>query len=232
MKTKLLALCALFLLSYTATLSALAAVPVSEEPLHIVRYRSPHFVIYTNNLGPGESTQYHEHRNDLLAVISGATVAINQKWNDEPGEQRVPAGTVAFFPYADMPNGYVHRISVGGTLPFINVGVDFRDAPPSAERRASLALLAGNFITAIGENRRGRAYRVELSAGQSLALPQQGSAVLLVALGTAQITLEGNDSTAHWNSIQGDFRFFEASWPPSLKNTSTSATSLVIFQAY
>lgn len=232
MKTKLLALCALFLLSYTATLSALAAVPVSEEPLHIVRYRSPHFVIYTNNLGPGESTQYHEHRNDLLAVISGATVAINQKWNDEPGQQRVPAGTVAFFPYGDMPNGYVHRISVGGTLPFINVGVDFQDAPPSVERRASLKLLAGDYITAIGENRRGRAYRVDLSAGQSLALPQQGSAVLLVALGTAQIALEGNDSTAHWNSIQGDFRFFEASWPPSLKNTSTSATSLVIFQAY
>lgn len=232
MKTKLLALCALFLLSCTATLSALAAVPASEEPLHVVRYRSPHFVIYTNNLAPGEWTQYHEHRSDLLAVIAGATVAINQKWNGEAGEQRVPAGTVAFFPYADMPNGYVHRVSAGGTLPFVNVGVDFQDAQPSAERRASLAPLTGNSITAIGENRRGRAYRVELGAGQSLALPKQGSAVLLVALGTAQMGLEGNDSTAHWSSTQGDFRFFETSWPSSLKNTSTNTTSLVIFQAY
>lgn len=232
MTARLLALCSLFCWSCATTLNAFAAVPVGEEPLHIQLYRSAHFVIYTNHLAPGELTQYHEHRNDLLAVIAGPTVAINQKLSEEPREQRVPAGTVAFFPYADMPNGYVHRISVGGTLPFINVGLDFQDAPPSAERRASMAPLAGSSIAAVGENRRGRTYRVELGAGQSMALPQQGSAVLLVALGETHITFEGNDGTAQWNAIQGDFRFFETGRPPSFKNTSSSTTSLMLFQAY
>lgn len=232
MKTKFFALCTVFLLGYTATFTACAEVPVTEEPLHIVQYRSHHFVIYTNNFAPDQWSLYHKHRSDLLAVIAGATVAITQERSGEPREQRVPAGTVAFFPYSDATNGYVHRVSAGGTLPFINVGVDFQDAPPSAERRASIAPLAGDSITAIGENRRGRAYRVELSAGQSLALPKQGSGVLLVALGTSQITFEGNDSIVPWSSSQGDFRFFETSWPSSIKNTSTGASSLVIFQAY
>lgn len=209
-----------------------AVVAATEEPRHIVRYRSPRFVIYTNNFAPGDWTLYHQHRNDLLAVIAGETVAISQKLGGEPGEQKVPAGTVAFFPYADMPDGYVHRVSVGGNLPFINVGLEFQDIVPSAERKASLPLWDSKAVTLIGENRRGRAYRVELGAGQLLALPESGSAMLLVAVSTAAIKLEGNNDGAHWAAVPGDFHFYEKTWPRRLNNVSVSTASAVLFQAY
>lgn len=209
------------------------ALPVTEEPGHIVRYRSPRFVIYTNHFAPGDWTLYHEHRNDLLAVIAGDTVAINQKLGGEPGEQRVPTGTVAFFPYADTPSGYVHRISVGGTKPFINVGLDFQDIVPSAERRALMPVLDGTGMAAISENRRGRAYRIELPAGQSLALPEYGSALLVVGLTTATVDFSSTSKeSSRWELVAGDFQFFETTRPARISNTSASSASLILFMAY
>jgi len=49
------------------------AVPASQEPLHIVRYDAEPFMIYTNDVMPGIWTRHHQHHNDLLAVIAGAT---------------------------------------------------------------------------------------------------------------------------------------------------------------
>lgn len=205
---------------------------VTEEPGHIVRYRSPRFIIYTNHFAPGDWTLYHEHRHDLLAVIAGETVAINQKLGNESSEQAVPAGTVAFFPYADMPNGYVHRISVGGTKPFINVGLDFQEAVPNVERKAALPMLEGKAVTLIGESRRGRAYRVELGAGQSLDLPVAGSALLLVALETSSIMLGDLTALSRWDSVPGDFRFFETNMPNRISNQTDHSSKAILFQAY
>lgn len=207
-------------------------VSVTEEPGHIVRHRSPRFIIYTNHFEPGDWTLYHEHRNDLLAVIVGETVAINQKLGGESTGQIVPAGTVAFFPYADMPSGYVHRISVGGTLPFINVGLDFQEAVPSAERKAALPMLDGKAVTVIGENRRGRAYRIELGAGQSLDLSAAGTALLIVALETSSIMLEDHSAVSLWDPVPGDFRFFEKNLPQRMRNRSNHSSRVIIFQVY
>ncbi|MBL0075722.1 MAG: hypothetical protein IPP41_07155 [Rhodocyclaceae bacterium] len=233
MKTKFLMLCAACLLNLTATGMALAAVPVTEEPGHIVRYRSARFVLYTNNFAPGDWTLYHEHRNDLLAVIAGETIAISQKLGGEPGEQKVPAGTVAFFPYADMTDGYVHRVSVSGTKPFINIGVDFQEIAPSAERRALVPTWSSKFAKLIAENRRGRAYRIELDPGQALVIPDNGSALLVVALSTATIIFSNATTDASpWESNMGDFKFFESARPQQLSNASANGASLIVFQAY
>ena len=50
-------------------------VPVTKEPLHVVQHRGAHFLIYTNWIEPGVWTLYHQHRNDLLAVIAADTKA-------------------------------------------------------------------------------------------------------------------------------------------------------------
>ena len=235
--------------SLTATLSAIAApetgaplkppatqsivVAVTDEPGHIVRYRSPRFVAYTNNFVPGDWTLYHQHRNDLLAVIAGDTVAINQKLGGEPGEQSVPAGTVAFFPYADMPDGYVHRVSVGGAKPFINIGIDFPEPVPGPERRALVPAWDGIGVKAIAENRRGRAYRMELAGGQSLALPACGSALLVVVLSNATINFSSSgNEPSRWETASGDFKFFETSRPQQIGNAAASAASVIVFLAY
>ena len=203
-------------------------VPATEEPGHIVRYRSPRFVLYTNNFLPGHVTLYHSHRNDLLAVIAGDSIAVNQKPGGEPTEQKVPAGTVVLFPYADLPSPYVHRISVAGELPFINIGVEFLDAIPSAEMRAQLMPLKLDSVTMISDNRRGRGYSVALAAGQTLAIPSQGSAVLVVAVDEGQLQLDD----AAWTVTKGDFRFFESTRPKRVSNSSTHGIVLILFHAF
>jgi len=166
-------------------------------------------------------------------VIAGETIAISQKLGGEPGEQKVPAGTVAFFPYADMTDGYVHRVSVSGTKPFINIGVDFQEIAPSAERRALVPTWSSKFAKLIAENRRGRAYRIELDPGQALVIPDNGSALLVVALSTATIIFSNATTDASpWESNMGDFKFFESARPQQLSNASANGASLIVFQAY
>jgi hypothetical protein len=213
----------------------MAAVPVTEEPRHIVRHRSERFLIYTNWLMPGEWTLFHEHRNDLLAVIAGDTVSVNQLPGSPPTERPVPAGTVVLFPYADSPTPQVHRVSVAGHQPFINVGLEFLESPPAAGRRAGVSPYAADVAQLIADTRRGRAYKAKLIPGQALPLPQQGSAQLLVALDAARLTFEasGNDGTRQeWPATQGDFHFFETNWPSRIINSSDHAATVIVFQAY
>ena len=210
-------------------------VSVFDEPGHIVRYRSPRFVVYTNDFVPGAWTLYHRHRTDLLAIIAGETLAINQKLGSLPAEQAVPAGTVAFFPYGDMAEGYVHRISVGGSQPFINIGVDFQETLPTADRRAAMSTWNDPAVKLISDNRRGRAYQVELGARQSLALPEGGSALLLVALVDTSVEVNTTDvAPALWPARLGEFKFFEGDTrrPRQVDNHLDKATRMILFQAY
>ena len=95
--------------------SASAPVPVTAEPLHVVRHEGEHFILYTNWIEPGTWTLYHEHRNDQMSVIAADVVGATQVPAQEPRELGVPAGIVVFFPYADSPSPYVHRVGARGT---------------------------------------------------------------------------------------------------------------------
>lgn len=215
------------------------SVPLTEEPMHLVRHRSDRFLIYTNRIHPGEWTLYHRHRNDLLAVIAGDASVVNQIADGEPIEQKAPAGTVVLFPYADKSAPYVHRISVTGRAPFINVGLEFISPLLLAGKRSAMPVYSGAGVRLIAENRRGRAYRIDLPAKQSLALPKKttadinpGSAVLIVALGTGTISFTGETEVSHWEAGQGDFRFHESVWPEQISNVSAADFSFVLFHAY
>lgn len=204
-------------------------VPVTKEPLHIVRLQSTNFLIYTNHIFPGSWTLYHQHRNDLLAVIAGDTVSLNQAPNGATSERVVPAGTVVLFPYADMPSGYVHRVSVAGDKPFINVGLEFLGSVPSPEQRAKMPEWSDGATRMVSDNRRGRAYDIELATGQTLALPRPGSALLLVALGDALLALSGMPD---WSAHRGDFQFHEAARPAQIENKGRHPARLILFNAY
>ena len=138
--------------------SPVDAVPVTEEPLHVVRYRSPQFLIYTNWIEPDVWTLYHRHATDLLAVIPAATSAASQVPGGEPEGQAAPAGSVVFFPYSDRASPYVHRVGAQGDSPFINIGLDFQ-ASPAGDCEMRLGDWASAQATEIASNRRGSAYR-------------------------------------------------------------------------
>ncbi len=202
------------------------SVPVMDEPLHVVRHRGAAFIVYTNWIEPGVWTQYHQHRNDLLAVIPAATTAASQEAGGEPREQSAPAGTLVLFPYADSDAPFVHRVGGSGKSPFINIGLEFQDAI-TASCPDSLAAWGGANVEALAPNRRGQGYRLRLEGGAEAALPKQGRGLLIVPLGTARLAVD----EAPWNARLGDFRFYDGAFPGSLRNPGAQTVNLVVFSA-
>lgn len=205
---------------------AIQAVPVTQEPLHVVVHRGEHFMVYTNWIEPGVWTLYHEHRNDLLAVIAADTAAASQLPGAEPQQQAAPAGTLVFFPYADSDVAFVHRVGGRGSSPFINIGLEFQDSIAAAcparrpgwnEARAEV----------LAPNRRGQGYRLQLPVAATVALPQHGRGLLIVPLAEASLEIDGEE----WSAVIGDFRFYDRDLPGSIRNSGTAAVTVVFFDA-
>ena len=201
-------------------------VPVFEEPLHVVKYRGEHFTIYTNWIESGIWTQYHEHRYDLLSIVVGDVLALNQIPDAAPQEQSAPSGTLVFFPYADFSEAAIHRVGVSGDHPFINIGVEFRDQIANGCATGTETWQAPG-VQMIAENRRGYGYRLTISVGSEVVLPEMGRALFLVPLGASEFDLDGEP----WISKPGDFRFYDGARSIALANRGSEASEVIIFIA-
>ncbi len=203
-------------------------VPVLDEPLHVVKHRGENFLVYTNWIEPGVQTLYHEHRNDLLAVIAIDTTAESQAQGSQPREQSAPAGTLVFFPYAEEATPYVHRVGVGAHSdgPFINIGLEFQDSQ-KLDCSGEVAEWTEPLAEASTANRRGQGYQLTLPPGTEIDLPEGGRGLLFVPLGPASLTVDAEK----WPVKVGDFRFDEKQLPQRLGNTGASAATLVVFEA-
>ena len=210
----------------SAVISADDVMPAEHEPLHVVRYHCDQFMIYTNWVESGVTTQYHKHAHDLLAMIPVQTTVTGQKPGEEPGRQVISPGTVGFFPYADNPQPYVHRVGAIEGTTFVNVGLDFR-LPVSQACDGGEPLWAGPEIELLQLNRRGQPYLVTLQSGGSVGLPADGRALLLVPIGDAELSTDAEP----WSSKVGDFRFFEGSRPALLNNRGAGAVTVMVFKA-
>jgi hypothetical protein len=191
------------------------AVPVTDEPLHIVRYDAPPFLIYTNYIMPGTWTLYHRHRTDLLALIAGDAQVSGQVAGEAAVLQAAPGGSAIFFPYGDLAEPYVHRVGAFGEKPFVNVGLEFHD--PMGTQCEGVTRWEDPVIEAVTSNRRGSAYRLVLDMGASIELPGQGRGLMLVPLAPLGLAPRLQLDAATWTPALGDFRFYSDS------SNSTSA---------
>ncbi len=201
-------------------------VPVLEEPLHVVRFSNDNFIVYTNWIETGQWTLYHAHDKDLLAVIAADARVTGQVFDKPAQDQEAPAGAAVFFPYADLPEAFVHRLTSRGPGPFINVGLEFQTAP-AADCPAALPMWQADGVLPHDMNRRGRPYGVELAPGRQLELPDGGSALLLVPLGPVALSLDGEA----WTADVGEHRLYHETTPRTLKNTGMQAAQLTLFHA-
>jgi hypothetical protein len=192
----------------------------------VVRHESEHFILYTNWIEPGQWTLYHEHRNDQMSVIAADAVAATQLPGEEPGERKVPAGTVLFFPYADSQSPYVHRVGARGTSAFVNFGLEFRDPPGPGCTTDAPRWQATNSELRV-TSRRAQAHRLMLPAGAPVELPVEGRALLIVPLGSATLQLDDEE----WRAELGGFQFFETRRPARLRNAGATATTLMVVDA-
>ncbi len=204
-------------------------VPVMDEPAHVVRYRSKHFIVYTNQIPPGSWTLDHWHEHDLLAVVAGPVSVATRSPGSDPVTQHVPAGTVSFFPYSDHGERFVHRLGVLGENPFLNVGLEFED--PLPVECSGVPAWDAPGVEAQPTTRRGRPYRLVLAPGAEVPLPAGGRALLLVSISKGRLTL---GETA-WEARTGSLRFNEdeniGTRPPSLRNDGDTEVTVIVFNA-
>jgi hypothetical protein len=211
------------------------AVPVTDEPLHIVRYDSPPFLIYTNYIVPGTWTLYHRHRSDLLALIAGDAQVSGQVAGEAAVSQVAPAGSAIFFSYSDQAEPYIHRVGAFGERPFVNVGLEFHD--PMGTQCQEVPQWTDPAIESVTSNRRGSAYRLMLDAGSTITLPGQGRGLMLVPLAPLGQAPGLELDAAQWTPTLGDFRFYSdpgkdgSARPTRLKNVAEDRIRLTVFVA-
>jgi beta-alanine degradation protein BauB len=98
-------------------------VPVQDEPHHRPVFQNQYVLILDVVLAPGETTQFHTHSHDNIAVhLSDAPVQAQRLGEDwQPASQDVP-GRVNYAEGAKAP--YTHRIKNVGTTTFHVIDID------------------------------------------------------------------------------------------------------------
>jgi quercetin dioxygenase-like cupin family protein len=97
-------------------------VPVEQEPLHRVIFENQYVRVLDVVVKPGETTLFHKHSIDNLAIILTDATMKRQFAGEDWGASPAKAGSVGLTPGTSKP--YVHRISNVGSTVFHVIDVE------------------------------------------------------------------------------------------------------------
>ncbi len=100
-----------------------APVPVQQEPFHHVVYENQYVRVLDVYIPPGESTLFHTHEHDNLAVrVSGGLTQAQVQGKDWTQATQAESGSVVFSEGSGKP--YTHRIKNLGTTTYHVVDIE------------------------------------------------------------------------------------------------------------
>jgi quercetin dioxygenase-like cupin family protein len=109
--------------SHTETTASNEPLPVEQEPHHRWEFQNQYVRVLDVLLAPGESTLFHTHSHDSIAVqLSEATIqqqVFEKNW--QPASKVMP-GDVRYAEGAKSP--YTHRVKNVGTTPFHVIDIE------------------------------------------------------------------------------------------------------------
>src|SRR5262249_14492400 len=149
-------------------------VPVEEEPLHKVELKNDAVTVMRLILPPGETTQYHIHTHDRVAIPLSTTSTTQQEWKKPEG----PASPVTPGSFSAMALGgesYTARGHNRGKAAYEVIDIEFsqRPAAPSPDLAASVA----------AENPSARVYNWLLAPGASAPMHKHVRPYIIVSVG-------------------------------------------------
>src|SRR5205085_12557156 len=104
-------------------LPAGAPLPVEDEPHHHLVYQNQYLRMLEVRLPPGETTEFHTHSHDNLAVrLSEAMVTRQDQGQEWVPVTKVVPGEVSLTKGAASP--YTHRVRNAGSTPFRVIDVE------------------------------------------------------------------------------------------------------------
>ena len=210
---------AFVLLTLFATQEASAPVPVEQEPHHHLVLKNDNLLVLRVILQPGESSLYHVHSVDDVAVWLGNTSAAQQLPNEPesaPVEQK--PGNITLRTLRETP--FTHRVhNVGkGLFDVLDVEILQRPEHPSSAVAGPVA----------GENPSARVYKWTLAPGGATPMHTHERPYLIVAATGFNLKMTAPDGQSTTHEIKpGDFHWVTSKVTHSLANAGTSEGQIV-----
>ena len=192
---------------------------VEDEPLHRLVFKNDFVTVLHLILPPGQSTLFHTHTHDRIAVILSSTSTINQKMNEDEGPPSpTKPGDISALTLTDP--SYTHRVHNVGKAPFdvLNIEPAARPITPSPEVAGPIA----------AETPSARVYSWVLAPGATSPMHTHVRPYLIVSVTAIDLKMASPDgqSTAH-QVAAGDFHWVDAKVTHSLSNPGSAPGQII-----
>lgn len=212
-----LASVALALASNQASAQKDLVVQLKDDPYRRVVFENQLVRVWEVRVPVGESTPFHEHRNDQISVRINSTVLENTPKGGLFSFSRdfsLEAGSVSFAEFTGSP--YVHKITPKGPNAHHVIEAELLAPPPVAERSEPTAARTGYEV--VLDKPRIRASRLIVEPGQT--------AELVTGRNSFVVVLKGG-SAAPRDLKAGDVQWYGEPSRHSLRNNGPSRLELV-----
>jgi quercetin dioxygenase-like cupin family protein len=193
-------------------------VPVEEEPHHHLVLKNESVIVLRVELLPGESTLFHTHSHDRVAVhLSDATFTQQKQGEPVSTPQVAKPGDVV----ASESNGaYTHQVNNVGNGPFEVLDVELLHRPANAASPAAGKVEA--------ENPTARVYKWTLPPGTTSAMHTHEHSYLIVSATPLMLKMTDPEGKSFTHEVSaGDVHWVDAKVTHSLANEGTTAGQII-----
>ena len=193
-------------------------VPVEEEPHHHLVLKNDSVMVLRVKLLPGESTLFHTHSHDRVAIdLSDATITRQKPGEPESAPEATKPGDVA----ALVSNGtYTHLVHNASSVLFEVLDVELLHRPTTAAGPA-----AGKVEV---ENPSARVYKWTLSPGAASAMHTHERPYLIISPTQLVLKMTDPEGKSFTHEVgAGDVHWVDAKVTHSLANEGATVGTIV-----
>jgi quercetin dioxygenase-like cupin family protein len=193
-------------------------VPVEEEPHHHLVLKNESVIVLRVELLPGESTLFHTHLHDRVAVdLSDATITRQKVGEADSAPEVTKPGDVA----ASESNGpYTHRVHNAGTVEFEVLDVELLHRPATAPGSAAAKVEA--------ENPSARVYKWTLAPGATSEMHTHERPYLIISATPLVLKMTDPEGKSFTHEVKaGDVHWVDAKVTHSLANEGKTTGQIV-----
>jgi len=195
------------------------SVPVEEEPLHRVLFKNDSVIVLKLTLPPGQSTQFHTHTHDRVAIDLSNAEITQQKIN-EPEGPATPSKPGNFSALTLTDASYTHRVHNVGKTSYEVLDIELLQRPETPS--AALA------TTVAAENPSARIYNWVLPAGVTAPMHAHVRPYVIVSITEINLAMTSPDGqSAVQGAGPGDFRFVDAKVTHTIGNAGTTPGQII-----
>jgi quercetin dioxygenase-like cupin family protein len=210
-------------LALAVLLPALAAaqqspVPVEEEPHHHLLLKNDSVIVLRVKLLPGESTLFHTHSHDRVAIdLTDTTITLQKLGEHESAPESTKPGGVAA---SESKGPYTHRVHNTGAVDFEVLDVELLQRP------ANPSGVAAGKVEA--ENPSARVYKWTLAPGAASAMHIHERPYLIISATPMMLKMTAPDGKSSTHEVKaGDVHWVDAKVTHSLANEGTTEGQIV-----